>query len=63
MVIVVGWSRPDRLRAWFTEVIEAGRVDQRVDVDNDENGEPIFVARGLRRPWSQIWDTEVRHRS
>jgi hypothetical protein len=36
-------------------------VDQRVDVDNDENAGPIFVCRGLRRPWSQIWDTEVRH--
>ncbi len=63
VVIVVGWSRPEPLRAWFTEVTEVGRVDQRADVDNDENGEPIFLARGLRRPWSQIWDTEVRHGS
>ncbi|GAA3781542.1 ArnT family glycosyltransferase [Micromonospora maritima] len=63
VVIAVGWSRPDRLRAWFTEVTEAGRVDQRVDVDNEENGGPIFVARGPRPPWSQIWDREVRHAS
>ncbi|WNM38750.1 glycosyltransferase family 39 protein [Micromonospora halotolerans] len=63
VVIVVGWERPDPLRAWFTEVTEAGRVDQRVDVDNDENGGPIFVCRGLRRPWSQIWDSEVSHAS
>lgn len=62
-MIAVGWSRPDRLRAWFTEVTEAGRVDQRVDVDNEENGGPIFVARGPRRPWSHIWDSEVRHAS
>ncbi|PWU49032.1 hypothetical protein DLJ46_10250 [Micromonospora globispora] len=60
VVIAVGWERPDRLREWFVEVTEAGRVDQRVDVDNEENGGPIFVCRGLRRPWSQIWDTEVR---
>ncbi|MFI5834145.1 glycosyltransferase family 39 protein [Micromonospora sp. NPDC051300] len=63
VVIAVGWSRPDQLRRWFTEVTEAGRVDQRVDVDNEENGEPIFVGRGLRRPWADIWDGEVRHAS
>ncbi|MCW3818220.1 glycosyltransferase family 39 protein [Micromonospora sp. DR5-3] len=61
VVIAVGWARPDQLRRWFTEVTETGRIDQRVDVDNDENGLPVYVCRGLRRPWSQIWDTEVRH--
>lgn len=63
VVIAVGWSRPDQLRRWFTEVTEVGRVDQRVDVDNDENGGPIFLGRGLRRPWADIWDGEVRHAS
>ncbi|MGR6319581.1 ArnT family glycosyltransferase [Micromonospora soli] len=63
VVIAVGWARPDRLRSWFTEVTEAGRMDQRVDVDNDENGMPIFVCRGMPRPWSQIWDSEIRHAS
>ncbi|SCG39303.1 glycosyltransferase family 39 protein [Micromonospora humi] len=63
VVIAVGWSRPDQLRRWFTEVTEVGRVDQRVDVDNEENGEPIFLGRGLRRPWADIWDGEVRHAS
>ncbi|MFU8874289.1 ArnT family glycosyltransferase [Micromonospora sp. SL4-19] len=61
VVIAVGWARPDQLRNWFTEVTEAGRIDQRVEVDNDENGLPIFVCRGLRQPWAQIWDSEVRH--
>ncbi|MFD2765217.1 glycosyltransferase family 39 protein [Micromonospora eburnea] len=61
VVIAVGWARPDQLRGWFTEVTEAGRIDLRVDVANDENGLPVYVCRGLRRPWSQIWDTEVRH--
>ncbi|WP_199723292.1 glycosyltransferase family 39 protein [Micromonospora sp. CV4] len=61
VAIVVGWERSAPLNAWFTECAPAGRVDQRVDVDNDENGGPIFVCRGLRRPWAQIWDTEVRH--
>ncbi|WP_328852739.1 glycosyltransferase family 39 protein [Micromonospora globbae] len=61
VVIAVGWERPDRLRAWFGDVTLAGRVDQRVEVDNDENGGPIWVCTGLRRPWADIWQAEVRH--
>ncbi|TCC00294.1 hypothetical protein E0H26_00900 [Micromonospora zingiberis] len=61
VVIAVGWQRPDQLRTWFTDVTLAGRVDQRVSVDNDENGGPIWLCRGLRRPWAEIWATEVRH--
>ncbi|MEV6693742.1 glycosyltransferase family 39 protein [Micromonospora sp. NPDC051196] len=61
VVIAVGWQQPHQLRTWFTEVTLAGRVDQRVTVDNDENGGPIWLCRGLRRPWADIWATEVRH--
>ncbi|MGC4856927.1 hypothetical protein ACLQ24_27035 [Micromonospora sp. DT4] len=61
VVIAVGWERPDALNGWFEQCVLAGRVDQRVEVANDENGGPIYVCRGLRRPWAQIWDTEVRH--
>ncbi|WBB68742.1 glycosyltransferase family 39 protein [Micromonospora sp. WMMD812] len=61
VVIAVGWDRPDHLRDWFTDVTLAGRVDQRVDVDNEENGGPIWLCTGLRRPWAEIWRTEVRH--
>ncbi|MEU5909976.1 glycosyltransferase family 39 protein [Micromonospora sp. NPDC047527] len=60
VVIAVGWERPEPLTAWFDACALGGRVDQRVEVDNDENGGPIYVCRGLRRPWAQIWDTEVR---
>ncbi|MFG1953461.1 hypothetical protein [Micromonospora sp. NPDC048830] len=61
VVLAGGWQRPDQLRRWFTDVTEAGRVDQRVGVDNDENRGPIWLCRGLRRPWADIWHTEVRH--
>ncbi|MEU8083983.1 glycosyltransferase family 39 protein [Micromonospora sp. NPDC049101] len=61
VVIAVGWERADPLTAWFDECALAGRVDQRVEVENDENDGPIHVCRGLRRPWAQIWDSEVRH--
>jgi len=41
----------------------ADNLDADLDLNgvNDENGGPILVCRGLRRPWAQIWDTEVRH--
>ncbi|MET8282056.1 glycosyltransferase family 39 protein [Micromonospora sp. NPDC005174] len=61
VVIAVGWERPDALNGWFEQCALAARVDQRVEVANDENGGPIHVCRGLRRPWAEIWDTEVRH--
>ncbi|MFC0506089.1 hypothetical protein D7193_27755 [Micromonospora costi] len=61
VALAVGWDRPDQLREWFTDVTLAGRVDQRVDIDNDENGGPIWLCTGLRRPWADIWETEVRH--
>ncbi|MFI6240063.1 ArnT family glycosyltransferase [Micromonospora sp. NPDC050795] len=61
VVIAVGWERPDQLNTWFEQCTLAGRVDQRVEVENDENGGPIYACQGLRRPWAQIWDTEVRH--
>ncbi|MFY1615442.1 ArnT family glycosyltransferase [Micromonospora sp. WMMD736] len=60
VVIAVGWERPDVLNGWFERCELAGQVDQRVEVANDENGGPIHVCRGLRRPWAEIWDTEVR---
>ncbi|WP_433527885.1 hypothetical protein ACQPYA_16005 [Micromonospora sp. CA-263727] len=50
----IGWPA-------FTEVTLAGRVDLPADVDNDENGGPLWLRRGLRRPWADIWQTEVRH--
>ncbi|MEV0609027.1 glycosyltransferase family 39 protein [Polymorphospora rubra] len=61
VLIAVGWDRPDQLQRWFTDVSLAGRVDQRVEVDNDENGGPIWLCVGLRRPWADIWQAEVRH--
>ncbi|MFF5176376.1 glycosyltransferase family 39 protein [Micromonospora sp. NPDC000089] len=60
VALAVGWDRPDQLRDWFDQVTQVGRIDERVDVANDENGGPIWLCTGLRRPWSQIWDEEVR---
>ncbi|HEY3501537.1 MAG TPA: glycosyltransferase family 39 protein [Actinocatenispora sp.] len=61
VVIAVGYDSPVVLRRWFTDVRRAGRIDERVSTDNDENGGPVWVCRGLRRSWPSIWRTEVAH--
>jgi hypothetical protein len=33
----------------------AGRVDNGVGLDNEEQGGPIWVCRGMRVPWSRAW--------
>ena len=35
--------------------VTAARLDNEVDVDNEEQGEPISVCRNARLPWSQVW--------
>ena len=35
--------------------VVAARLDNEVDVDNEEQGEPISVCRDARLPWSQVW--------
>jgi Dolichyl-phosphate-mannose-protein mannosyltransferase len=53
-VIVVGHAE-ERLRRWFGRVELAARVDNGVDLDNDEQGAPIWVATDRSAPWSEIW--------
>ena len=31
------------------------RIDNDDDVDNDEQGAPVMVCPGPRRPWSEEW--------
>ena len=49
-----------RLAQWFGRVEEAGRVDNGVGLDNDEQGTPVLTARDRRVPWSEIWP-QLRH--
>ena len=36
------------------------RIDNREGVDNDEQGEPVMVCDGPRRPWREEWP-DLRH--
>ena len=53
-VIVVGLPE-DRLRRWFGRSELAARVDNGVDLDNEEQRAPIWVAGDRRAPWPEIW--------
>ena len=53
-VIAVGMDE-ERLRAMFDSVEPAARIDNGVDLDNDEQGRTVWVCRGLRGTWAQEW--------
>jgi hypothetical protein len=53
-VIAVGF-RQEELRSWFGRVELAGRVDNGVGLENDEQATPVWVARDQLVPWAQLW--------
>lgn len=57
-VLTVGIDR-DRLTGLCSIVEPAGVLDNGLGIDNDEQGEPLFVCREPIRPWSQVW-SELR---
>jgi 4-amino-4-deoxy-L-arabinose transferase-like glycosyltransferase len=44
----------------FSHCRLAARIDNGLGVDNDEQGSPVLVCAGPRRPWSVEWDS-LRH--
>lgn len=53
-VVAVGVAEP-RLREWFGSVHPAGRVDNGIGLDNEEQGRQIWLCRDRRVPWAVIW--------
>ncbi|MFI6168792.1 glycosyltransferase family 39 protein [Nocardia sp. NPDC051052] len=53
-VLTVGLNR-DYLTRFFADIQPAGRIDNTRDIDNDEQGAPLFICRNLRAPWSELW--------
>jgi dolichyl-phosphate-mannose-protein mannosyltransferase len=53
-LIVVGFEEAE-LRRWFGEVVPAARIDNGVGVENDEQGEPVWLVRERRVPWAELW--------
>ncbi|MFE7719763.1 glycosyltransferase family 39 protein [Nocardia rhizosphaerihabitans] len=53
-VLTVGIDR-ERLTGVCSVVEPAGVLDNGLGIDNDEQGEPLFVCHEPIRPWSQVW--------
>jgi Dolichyl-phosphate-mannose-protein mannosyltransferase len=53
-VIVLPASREALTRHW-SDVRVAGRVDNGVRIDNEEQGQPIWLCQGQREPWEKLW--------
>ena len=45
----------DRLQPWFDTCEQVATVDNGFDVDNEVQGAPIVVCRGLRGTWDEVW--------
>jgi hypothetical protein len=58
-VIAVGLDAEERVEQ-LRGCAPAARVDDAVGIDNDEQGETIYVCAGPRRQWSDEWDS-IRH--
>ncbi|RZU30399.1 glycosyltransferase family 39 protein [Blastococcus saxobsidens] len=56
--VVVGLPR-EQLERWFGSVRAAGRIDNGVGLDNEEQGTTVWLATERQVPWSQIW-SELR---
>ncbi|MDM7830309.1 ArnT family glycosyltransferase [Cellulomonas edaphi] len=59
-VVAVG-LRPSVLSQWFGEVDVVGRIDNGLDVDNEEQGAPVVVATSPRQPWAVLWPQMRRY--
>lgn len=55
VVVHVGDWRPVDWRPYFVDCREVARVDNGLGVENAEQGAPISVCTGIRRPWSEMW--------
>ena len=51
---------PKELAPEFAHCSQVGKVDDHRNIDNEAQGVPILVCRGLRAPWTQTWP-RLRH--
>ena len=58
-VVVVGWAVRSVERA-FGSCRLATRLDNGVDLDNEEQGAPVSVCTDRREPWTTLWP-RLRH--
>jgi Dolichyl-phosphate-mannose-protein mannosyltransferase len=52
--LTVGLTRSFLLRS-FARCTAAGTLDNQIGIDNQEQGQPIFICTGREAPWTQLW--------
>jgi hypothetical protein len=60
-VVVVGAQLP-RVAEEFTACRTMDHLQSGVDIDNEEEGQPVAVCRGPKKPWETLWPV-LRHLS
>jgi 4-amino-4-deoxy-L-arabinose transferase-like glycosyltransferase len=56
-VVVIGYHDPS---SDFSGCRRAATIDNGADVDNEEQGGPVFVCAKPRAPWARLWN-EINH--
>jgi hypothetical protein len=60
-VIVLGYG-PLSVKSDFKDCVESARIDNGVDLDNEEQDGQVWTCSGPIRPWAELWP-QLRHLS
>jgi 4-amino-4-deoxy-L-arabinose transferase-like glycosyltransferase len=60
-VIVLGYG-PQGVKEDFKDCVESARIDNGVDLDNEEQDGQVWTCSGPIRPWAEVWP-QLRHLS
>ncbi|GAA4263986.1 glycosyltransferase family 39 protein [Dactylosporangium darangshiense] len=55
VVVHVGDWRPTNWARYFTGCRDVAHIDNRLGIDNSEQGVPVTVCTGISAPWTTIW--------
>lgn len=59
-VIAVGHFTEAQLGSWFDRCRTVDRLVSPPRVDNEEDGAPVRICRGVRQPWAALWPSITR---
>ncbi len=59
-VVIAPFESSSYLREFWHDCTRAATLDNRLRVENEEQGTPVWVCRGPRRSWAAMWQ-ELRH--
>ncbi len=54
-IVVIGYRNPARLRGTFSGCNRSATIDNRVDLDNEEQGAPVWTCAATVGSWSELW--------